>query len=190
MKYDLTNKSNRFAQRTLSAFSSTLMAILETKAFEQVTVNEVCVACNYPRATFYNYFDDSYDLLNYCWLAMLQEIKIDDYPAMLPEERLYLIFDRLYAYFDSYRDRLTKIMQANPLDGALVTSCNYFVRQQTSKLIAQCAGPGEPAVPQQMMAEFYSNTLQLVIEWSFLRGKTLTKAEAEHDLRYLVGEKK
>ena len=58
MKYDLTKKTNRFAERTLKDFSETLFSLVEKKKFEDITVNELCNACNYPRATFYNYFQD------------------------------------------------------------------------------------------------------------------------------------
>lgn len=186
MKYDLTNKTNRFAQRTLTAFSSTLMEILETKAFEKVSVNEICEACNYPRATFYNYFDDIYDLLNYCWLAMMQEIKIEDYPDIKPDERLYILFDRIYDYFNSYRERLLKIMEVNPLDGGLVASCNLFVKQQAGRIMMDCLYTNQHPIPYQLVAEHYSNTLQLIIEWSFLRKKIASKDKAEKCLRHLL----
>ncbi|URZ05678.1 TetR/AcrR family transcriptional regulator [Clostridium felsineum] len=186
MKYDLNNKTNRFAQRTLLAFSSSLMQILETKEFEKITVGEICEACNYPRATFYNYFDDSYDLLNYCWIAMMQEIKINDYPDMKPEERVYIIFERVYDYFNSYRERLRKIMMFNSLDGALVTSCNLFVKQQSSQIMMDCPYVDVHPIPHQLMAEHYSNTLQLIIEWCFLRKKIDSKEDALKYLRYLL----
>lgn len=186
MKYDLNNKTNRFAQRTLLAFSSSLMQILETKAFEKITVGEICDACNYPRATFYNYFDDSYDLLNYCWIAMMKEIKIDDYPDMKPEERVYILFDRIYDYFDAYRGRLLKIMEFNSLDGAMVMSCNLFIKQQTSQIMMNCPYKEQHSIPHQLVAEHYSNTLQLIIEWSFLRKKIGSKDEAKKCLRYLL----
>lgn len=35
MKFDPNNKTNRFAQRTLAAFSSSLMKLLEIKQFEK-----------------------------------------------------------------------------------------------------------------------------------------------------------
>lgn len=187
MKFDLNNKTNRFAQRTLLAFSSSLMELLETKEFEKITVGEICEACNYPRATFYNYFDDSYDLLNYCWISMLQEIKVNDYPDMVPEERVYIIFERIYDYFDFYRERLQKIMKYNPLDGTLVMSCNLFIKQQTSRIMMDCPYGNVHPVPHQLMAEHYSNTLQLVLEWCFLRRNTVSKEDALKYLHYLLG---
>ncbi|MDO5292733.1 MAG: TetR/AcrR family transcriptional regulator [bacterium] len=162
------------------------MSILETKEFEKVTVGEICEACNYPRATFYNYFDDSYDLLNYCWIAMMQDIKVDDYPDMVPEERVYIIFNRVYDYFDSYKERLQKIMMFNSLDGALVMSCSLFVKQQINRIMMDCPFANEHTIPHELLAEHFSNTLQLIIEWCFLRRKITSKEEAEICLRYLL----
>lgn len=186
MKFDLNNKTNRFAKRTLAAFSSTMMGILETKPFEKITVNEICETCNYPRATFYNYFDDSYDLLNYCWMVMMQEIMADDAAEAEPKERLYTIFNRLYDYFDTHRKRLERIAAVNPPDGAMIISCTLFVKQQTVKLMMNCPCLSRYPVPYQLAAEHYSNTIQLVIEWSFLRGQLHSRQEAEACLRYLL----
>ena len=186
MKFDLNSKTNRFAERTLLAFSSTLMQILETKRFESITVGEICEACNYPRATFYNYFDDSYDLLNYCWIAMTQEIKLDDHADMIPEERVYIIFGRVYDYFDTYRERLEKIMSNNPLDGALVMSCTLFIRRQTFSIMKECPYKEEHTMPHELLAEHFSNTLQLIIEWCFLRRRLTSKEDAEKCLRFLL----
>ena len=186
MKFDLSNKTNRFAQRTLLAFSSSLMELLETKEFERITVGEICDACNYPRATFYNYFDDSYDLLHYCWIAMMQDIQVDDYPDMVPEERVYIIFERIYDYFYAYRERLQRIMAVNAIDGALVLSCSLFVKQQVGRIMQSCPCMDACPVPHELMAEHYSNTLQLMIEWCFLRKKNVSKQEAVRCLRYLL----
>ncbi|ETJ34337.1 hypothetical protein Q604_UNBC11238G0001, partial [human gut metagenome] len=39
------------------------------------TINELCEKANYPRATFYNYFDDINDLLNYCWPRIARAVE-------------------------------------------------------------------------------------------------------------------
>lgn len=102
MKYNLENKKNKFAERTLKIFSETLFELLEKNSFEKITVNEICEISNYPRATFYNYFEDINDLLNYCFESMSKEIKINDYVEMKEEKRIYIIFDRLYNYMEQY----------------------------------------------------------------------------------------
>ncbi|MBO0462235.1 TetR/AcrR family transcriptional regulator [Enterococcus sp. DIV1298c] len=186
MKYDFKNKTNRFSQRTLFAFSTTLMDLLEKKSFEKITISELCEACNYPRATFYNYFDDSYDLLNYCWIIMMQEIKIDDYLSVNQDEIIYVLFDRIYDYFDSYRDRLEKIMRNNLLDGVLAASFNQFIKQQSSRIMRQFMCNNQQVIPYELVSDHYSNTLQLIMEWIFLREKNVTKEVAHNYLKYLL----
>ena len=31
---------------------------------EKISVQKICDICNYPRSTFYNYFEDIYDLMD------------------------------------------------------------------------------------------------------------------------------
>ena len=40
------------------------------------SVQKICDICNYPRSTFYNYFDDIYDLMDYCWIAIMKDRKM------------------------------------------------------------------------------------------------------------------
>ena len=64
MKYNTNKKMTRGAKRTLNDFMCTMFTMLSEKNFEEITVGELCKCANYPRATFYNYFDDKFDLLN------------------------------------------------------------------------------------------------------------------------------
>ena len=58
MKYNTNKKMTRGAKRTLNDFMCTMFTMLSEKNFEEITVGELCKCANYPRATFYNYFDD------------------------------------------------------------------------------------------------------------------------------------
>ena len=188
MKYDLNKKTNRFAERTLAAFSESLMQLLETKALESITVNELCETCNYPRATFYNYFDDIYDLLNYVWYCMEKDIDISDYPEIRQEERIYEIFSRVYDYFVTWHERLDKVMKHNPVGGAFVLSCGRYVRSRTTEILKATGCDTTHEIPSEMVAEHYGNTIQLVLEWSFLRGASMSKDDALKCLRTLLSE--
>ena len=79
MKYDLSKPITRGAKRTLDALSGAMFLLLSEKSFEEITVGELCEQAQYPRATFYNYFDDKYDLLNYCWLSLAEKIGLSEY---------------------------------------------------------------------------------------------------------------
>lgn len=58
MKVYLNHKLTRGARRTLNAFSSVLLNLLQQEKFEKITVNQICTDACYPRTTFYNYFED------------------------------------------------------------------------------------------------------------------------------------
>jgi AcrR family transcriptional regulator len=92
MKYDITKKATKGAERTLDAFSSTMFELLSAMSFNEVTVNGICEKSNYPRATFYNYFDDKYDLLNYCWYSIGRKVHLEEYTELDPEESHIYLF--------------------------------------------------------------------------------------------------
>ena len=78
MKYDINKELTRGAKRTLFDFKTMMFTLLSEKSFEEITVGELCKRANYPRATFYNYFEDKFDLLNYCWFCLTKEIHLED----------------------------------------------------------------------------------------------------------------
>ena len=64
MKVDLSGKTGRLARQTLSDFSEKMLMLLADMSLEEISVQKMCDICNYPRSTFYNYFDDIYDLMD------------------------------------------------------------------------------------------------------------------------------
>ena len=55
MKYDFSKPLTKGAKRTLEAFSKEMFTSLSVKAFEEITVGQLCEGAQYTRATFYNY---------------------------------------------------------------------------------------------------------------------------------------
>lgn len=186
MKYDLNKKMTRFAQRALEDFSRVLFEALMKKSIERITVGELCEKANYPRATFYNYFDDIYDLLNYCWERMAGDIEIDDYPSIPAEERTYVLFERCYTYLSGYRKAIEKIMSHNPMDGRFAESLRKYIREQIYSIIVNSPCSEKYKVPYELMAEHYSNTIQMLLEWCFIRDKNLSEDDALSALHYLL----
>lgn len=187
MKYDLNKKPTRFAQRTLEAFSYGLFDLLAHKPIEEITVNALCEKTNYPRATFYNYFDDIYDLLNYCWKRMSDDIVISDHASLKDEERTAVLFERCYDYFQQYEKEIRQIMHHNPTDGRFVESMRHYIKQQIYQIIVHTPCSEKYNIPYELIAEHYSNTIQLMLEWCFLKDEQMTKDEALRILKSLLG---
>ncbi len=186
MKFDVSKKMTKFAERVLADFLHALFTALAEKRLESITVGELCASANYPRATFYNYFDDIYDLLDYCWGRMAGAIVIDDYPSIPAEKRTYVLFERCYTYLAGYRDAIAKIMRRNPMDGRFVESLRRYIRERIYEIIVTSPCSEKYEVPYELVAEHYANTIQLVLEWCFIRKEQLSKDDALRALHELL----
>ena len=79
MKFKLSDKASRFAKRALADFSERMIIMLSDMPLEEISVQKICDVCNYPRSTFYNYFDDIYDLMDYCWIVIMKDMDVEKY---------------------------------------------------------------------------------------------------------------
>lgn len=180
------SRNNRFAKRTLDAFYTTMMDQISNRSFETIQVRELCEQANYPRATFYNYFKDKYDLLEYCWSRIREEIMADDYDKVPSKDILYVLFGRLYNFFSSHEDRLLKVLSNNPSQKELFLSFQSYVRKQILEILLNIDFPAFSDVPCSILAEHYTNTLLLVLNHAFLKGESIDKTEAFRILTSLL----
>lgn len=59
------NKQDLRVQKTHQALITSFSDLLQTKSFEQITVQDLCANANVRRSTFYRHFNDKYDFLNH-----------------------------------------------------------------------------------------------------------------------------
>ncbi|MCI1990866.1 MAG: TetR/AcrR family transcriptional regulator [Oscillospiraceae bacterium] len=187
MKYDIAKKTTRGAKRTLDAFSGTMFELLSAKPFEGISVNELCEKSNYPRATFYNYFDDKYDLLNYCWYRIGKQIRLDEYAELDPGKSLYIFFDRAYDFASVSLATIQKILKFNSTDSFLLNHFRGYLGTQIRKIFQDCPDQDGSPIPYEIIADHYSNTVLLILGWIFLKGNRCSKAQAHEYLKYLLG---
>lgn len=176
----------RFAKRALGEFSCTMIEQLSKKPFENIMVSEICEISSYPRATFYNYFEDKYDLLNYCWDCFYEKIDFQDSDIINNEKNLYELFDSLYDFFYENREILRKIARQNMPNGEFMQNFKVYTKYKININIKNCNCINTKKIPREMLAEHYSNTFVLILEWTFLRENILSKEDAKEYLEYLL----
>ena len=186
MKYDLSKPLTRGAKRTLDALSSSMFLLLSEKSFEEITVGELCEQAQYPRATFYNYFDDKYDLLNYCWLSLAEKIGLSEYHHAQENDMLYLFFDRIYAFTKQHSERISHILSHNPEVGYMFSSFRNFLSSQMRRIFKDCPDAMQKDIPNELLADHYSNTLFLVWQWSAIKNCSCGKEQAIKYLQRLL----
>lgn len=187
MKYDLKKTPTRGAQRTLQAFSTTMYQLIANKAFEEITVNQICEISNFPRATFYNYFDDKYDLLDYCWYLITKDLQVEMQDSIQSASDLTGYLDRLYYLLDTHRDLLQQTCQYNPIDSTLVTHFNTYLKKTIRRVFYTDLVNYNVPIPLTMLADHYSNTVIMMLVAMFRQDNPITLDQAHEYLAVLLG---
>lgn len=187
MKIKLSGKTSRFAKRTLADFSEKMIAMLADMPLEEISVQKVCDVCNYPRSTFYNYFEDIYDLMDYCWIAIMKDMDIEKYLNVQGEQNTEQIFSLLYEYLDRYRPQIYRILLKNCLEGRCMVSLRTFMKKQIGQIISKCPGTRDFPVREDVMVDYYAATIEMLLEKCFLAKEQLSKEEALQAVRFLLG---
>ena len=187
MKHDLNKPMSKGAHRFLDAVYKAFTAALCERSFEEITVAQICEAVGYPRATFYNYFDDKYDLMNFFWQALSIQVNFDEYRIYKVSEILDVYFERLYNLFDEYHKIIVEILKKNPTDGYFLASCRIFLSARIRSVLDCMMPEGEIPVSRDLLAEHYANTLLLVFGRRFAGDDCkMTKSEMKATLVYLL----
>lgn len=186
MKIDQAAKNKNFTKRLLSDFSSGLLELLQEKKLESITIAQLCERTNYPRSTFYNYFEDIYDLMDYCWETISEQIKIADFQTIEHDKRTLVLFDMVYDYMEANRTSIDKLLGRNSIDGAMLLSLDRFIKKTIYHMVTECQFSYKYPVPYEIVAQHYSNTVQMILSACFL-DKTITKKEALSYMDFLLG---
>ena len=187
MKVDLSGKTGRFARRTLSDFSENMILLLTDMPLEDISVRKICDLCNYPRSTFYNYFDDIYDLMDYCWTVIVKDMNLEQYIKIPAEDRTKEIFLMLYDYLDGYRPQIHKILLKNSLNGRCMSSLRLFMRRQIKDIVSRCPYTKDFPLREDVMVDYYAVMIEMLLEKCFLEKIPLSKEEAVQSLGFLLG---
>lgn len=190
MKYNLSKKPTRGAQRSLEAFSGTMFRLISEQPFERISVNQLCQLSNYPRATFYNYFDDKFNLLEYYWYILGEQIRLQKFTQVPSNQMLTIYFDRFYDLLSERYSWLKKVLKVNSLNSALMLSLIEYLKKQTRKIFYTCISSKKcqrtTTIPIELLADHYSDTILLVLEWIFFKQNVTSKHEAHLFLASLL----
>ena len=186
MKYDISRQPTRGAARTLAAFTQTMFGLLAQKPFEEVTVGELCDLALYPRATFYNYFDDKYDLLDYCWRTLAEQLGLSEYRHAEENEMLYLYFGRIFDFTRQNSSVISLVLAHNPETGYMFSSFRNALNGLMRGIFKDCPEAAKRDIPNELLADHYSSTLFLVWQWTAVKDRTCTKQQARKYLQELL----
>ena len=84
------NKSESRYFRTAEKMGAALMALMEKKDFEYITVQEICQAADVHRSTFYLHYQNTCELLEEATARMLEEFRAQFADIAAPEGECFI----------------------------------------------------------------------------------------------------
>lgn len=89
-------KNNKRAQHTKRLIKKTVLALLQQKKLDAITVTEVCQKAAVNRTTFYRYYDDIYKCVDMIEMEFLESLDIPQ--NISPIEGLERLLDGFYQH--------------------------------------------------------------------------------------------
>lgn len=127
---------------TKQALAMTVKELMEEKAFEKISVSDICESCNMSRKSFYYHFRDKYDLVNWIFDTEFKSVESrDTYP------NFWKLMGNLCNYFYKNKDFYLKAIQ--------IKGQNSFSEYFNEYLYQSIATYFEPSSEEEGRIEFY-----------------------------------
>ncbi len=145
--------------RTYEQLTSSLVSLLSSKSFEELSVSEICEHAQVHRATFYKHFDDKYEFLNFCFDNELSKISFDIPENDMTVESIkenFMYFIKATFEFVCSKKAIFSIMLSKKFSvtlGASFTAAVHNYCLEKIKIIL----PGTSDARAELFASFYSN---------------------------------
>ena len=147
--------------RTYEQLISSLVGLLDSKSFEDLSVSEICDNAQVHRATFYKHFNDKYEFLNFCFNNELSKINFE-VPTALPTvesiKENFMSFIKTTFEFVYSKKALFSVLLSKKFSATLSASFTAAVHNYCLEKI-QVILPGTSTERAELFAAFYSHAL-------------------------------
>lgn len=168
-------------RRNYEALDGALVELMQEKDFGAISVIEICATAKVPRATFYNYFDDKYGLLEYSFSKLADRMaESDDEPGTKAyfEKLIVNVTD----YVDNNRVLITRFWNAD--QGMGLTVLQNLLR---NKFLENFRSRGYwLKIPVELVSEFYAGSVISMVKWWLENADRYNKAQVIEYLTLLV----
>ena len=170
-------------EKTKTYLANALLELLKTKRFDDIKVTEICDKALIHKTTFYNHFEDKYELLNYVLLKIHNEINehVEKDNGII---NYYLSIAKYYIRYIKDNPELFKSIITDDNN----ISLNLFQKLYVKDIEKNIKNFND--VPTNYAAHFYvSAVLAVISEW-FINGMQEDEETLLKYLSFLVKEEK
>lgn len=170
------HKQPEATEKTRRAFVDAFCKLYSEKPIEVITVNEVTRIAGYNRSTFYQYFRDIYELMDY-----LENFLLDTLKNAMAEKKRTATFDM--PFDDMFIHVLINIFEENSLyfsalfgKNANISHTETVRNEMKQTLCTAMDASGENKYLLYLL-EFYSSAFVSMITCWYRNGKNISSAE-------------
>lgn len=176
-----TSEESAKVAQTKHLIEAQFKKLLDQKAIQQISVNEICERTMISRSTFYLHFQDKYELLKYCleqelqrWNKVINEQPIEDFIVFALDS---ILAERII-YYNAFFGEPTS---------ELLNIARDFCYQMFLKRLAEKQAEGiDIPHPVSTVAAFYAGALMSSIEQWLYEDLSITKEELAECLKNLI----
>ena len=180
---------DRRQQKTRKAIFDALSILLETRRFENITVQEIIDLANIGRSTFYSHFETKDDLLK----AMCTDIFEHIFTSTLPQEletdfsqgsqNLELKLGHILYHLQESKRNLKGILGGQ--SGELFL---YFLKQYLYDLFARYLEEFNPIVPKDFLLHHLAASFAEAVKWWMMEDMKHDPEEVAHFFMIMIGK--
>lgn len=159
MKTTVTERTPASTVRTMNLLSDVLMNLLEKQSLEKISITDICAKAQVPRATFYNHFEDKYDLFRYSMRTIFNAITAKNDSAF--DETSYITheIDNILNFAKNNYNYLRKVNSANS-NGILFAEIKDMLYDRLLERMTALKKMGKLfPIKEQIIAEIYANAI-------------------------------
>ena len=185
----MEKKMDLRVQRTHITLMNAFLELLETKKFENITVNELCAKAMVRRATFYKHFGDKYEFFTF----MIKEIQDDFRKASqihMYSENLsdpYIeIVKNLLDFLDSHESLVTSIKNSEVYPVLLNLVSEQIVLDVKEHFLEDRRNGKELLLAPELMAQVFTGALINLARWWLAHKQEASKDDMIEQINTLL----
>lgn len=158
-------KTDRRSKRTQHIVMQALIALMQEKRYETITVQEILDRADVGRSTFYSHYRDKEDLMETLLAHMIDAVtRMDNLPSETGSQRLLPVRE-LFEHVQENHELFKGVTRGHGLELFAEKGQKYWSQKVVSTLQARLPEGQQPTVPIPILAHFVSGTLVMMLRW-------------------------
>ncbi|MGN0298005.1 MAG: TetR/AcrR family transcriptional regulator [Lachnospiraceae bacterium] len=167
-------------QRTYKALQEALMALLNEKNFDDITVGELCERAMIRRATFYKHFGDKYELFAFCIRELQEQFKQKnslEYDTKRPQTFYVSMIDYSLQFVEQHIDMIKSMLKSNSSEMLFDILSNEIEFDIRSHLREDAKNGAILPTKPGLLATLITGALIYTIKWWIVQDKPIPREE-------------